>query len=255
MNITEHELRRIIREAVCKACNNPSDPIAGLTGLMQEYDVPMSSRQGVAQALHKVHDLNGGPLDFSYEAEKVKGFVPLPEDFYSKAISMVRNNKVVHKESRRIKLSRRQVSLLVREVLNKSDRSVLSEAELNEIAPAIAALVRVAPRLIPHLARGARGVAKYVKKNPKNSFRVARLINKAKDKMPNLSKHMDDNEIPTDGSDAGSLIGMIEDPPDKINNELDKVLKSAAAEAKRAEKCDCPDIEEIEQAKKDLGIQ
>ena len=73
--------------------------------------------------------------------------------------------------------------------------------------------------------------------------------------MPNLSKHMDDNEIPTDGSDVGSMMSMIEDPPDKINNELDKVLKSAAAEAKRAEKCDCPDIEEIEQAKKDLGIK
>jgi hypothetical protein len=125
--------------------------------------------------------------------------------------------------------------------------------ELNEAAPAlIPVLARLAPRLIPALARGAKGAASFLKKNPKAAFRVMKLVNKAKDKMPNLSKFMDDEEISEDGSDVASNIEMFQDPPKEIKGELDKIMKTASEQMKKSAECDCPTPEEIAAAEEAL---
>jgi len=87
MRVTKSELRRIIREQLSDA---QSTPVNGLTGLMQEFDVPLHSRKKVALALLKVYRDNGGPLDASYEVEKSMNLNSLPEEFYTQAVDLVK---------------------------------------------------------------------------------------------------------------------------------------------------------------------
>ena len=70
--------------------------------------------------------------------------------------------------------------------------------------------------------------------------------------MPNLSKYMDEEEIPEDGSDVASSMEMIEDPPKEIKGELDKIMKTAGTQMKKSADCECPTPEEIAAAEEEL---
>lgn len=248
MKVTKRELRRIIREQLS---DSQSTPVNGLTGLMQEFDVPMHSRKKVALALLKVYRDSGGPLDASYEVEKSMNLNGLPEEFYTQAIDLVKKEKSVTLEAKRVQITRRQIRLLVKEAIADPGNTTLTEAELNEIAPIIAGLGRAVASIGPVLARGAASVGRSVSKTPKIANTVSNLVKKASSKMPNISKYLDVIDLDLDDPDLTKLSDMIANPPDIIKGEMDKILKNAASEMKKAEKCDCPTLEDLLAAQKE----
>ena len=87
MKVTDKELRKIIREELSSSYVTP---VSGLTGLMQEFDVPFHSRKKISQTVQSVFRNDGGPLDASYEVEKSLRLDNLPEDFYVQAFDLVK---------------------------------------------------------------------------------------------------------------------------------------------------------------------
>lgn len=228
-----------------------SIPVEGLTSLMQEFDVPMSSRKKLSQTLKNVYCANGGPLDVAYESERVLGLNTPPEDFFYRAIEIMEKEPGIQRESRRILVSRRQIRLFLKEALSPSTSPVLSEGELNEIAPLIG---RIAAGLGPKmtgkigdmLAKGASGISKKIASDPKLQQTVMSLIDKSADKLPQLKQYVDAAGIDLENPDFGKISDMLSN--DKLKGELDKVFKQGSQQMDKAEECDCPTAEEMEKA-------
>lgn len=89
MKVTDKELRKIIREELSSSYVTP---VAGLTALMQEFDVPVHSRKKISQTVQTVFKSDGGPLDASYEVERLLKIDNLPMDFYTQAVDCVRKD-------------------------------------------------------------------------------------------------------------------------------------------------------------------
>lgn len=253
MNITERSLRKLIREELS---NSYVAPVDGLTGLMQEFDVPVHSRKKISKTVQDVCSQNGGPLDASYAVEREVKNLNLPEDFYARAVSLVKETKLLKTEARSVQITRRQLSLLLKEYSNETDQLLLTEEELNEIAPIIGAIAgtlgRVAASAGPMLARGVSGLGRIAAKTPKLVQSIGRLASKAVDKLPNLKKYAEKIGLDFDNVDIGKLTDMLKEPPDEIKGELDKLLKGSADQFKQQDKCDCPSLEELQAAQKDL---
>lgn len=246
----EKELRAIIRESILDSLS-AYDPVDGLTGLMQEYEVPFESRRRMIQALHRVNDAKGGPLDFSYEAEKVVGTESLPEDFYSRAINLVRSRKSEIQESKKVYITRRQISLILRESFNDAGVSVLTEAELNEIAPFLAALGKIGKSVGSFLSKGAKSVASKFSVDPNIQKTVLPMLQKSADKLPNVKKYMDAVGIDLEKPDFNEIGKMFSN--EKLTGELDKMLKQGSDQIEKAEECDCPTMEELQKAKDEVS--
>ena len=250
MNITKSNLRRLIREEISSTYANP---VEGLTGLMQEFDIPKHARKKLSNTLQTVCKNSGGPLDASYEAEKIRGLDQIDPDFYSRAVDLIRKEKSVY-ESRTISVSRNQIRLLVKESMSSSSTSILTEEELQEIAPIIGAIGRMAGSVASKaLQKGAAGVTSALQKSPKLASSITSLLRKSVDKLPNLSRYLDSLEIDLDNPDFGALSQVLRNPDEKITGELDKVMKSASQQLSKAEKCECPSLEELQAAQEELA--
>jgi len=156
-----------------------------------------------------------------------------------------------------MKVTRRQIRLVLREGMNKTGKTSLTEAELLEIAPVIGAIARVlgpaAARLGPTLMKGATKVGQMVSKSPKAQKAIQGLLKKSKDKLPQVSQAMDKMGIDLDNLDFEKLSGFLQNPPDEVKGELDKLFKGAGGQMEKAEECECPTPEEVKQAMGDIA--
>jgi len=161
------------------------------------------------------------------------------------------------KKNNRMKISRRQIRLFIKESNNKDrGKTALTEAELTEIAPVVAAIGRAIPaiasRMGPMLKKGVSGL-KGISKNPKAAEALKGLLQKSKGKMPNLSKAMDKLGLDLDNLDMEKFSSFLNDPPEEASGDLDQLMKSASGQFEKAEECDCPTPEEVKAAMDALG--
>ena len=158
---------------------------------------------------------------------------------------------------KRLKITRRQIRLFIKESHNQ-DRSstVLTEAELTEIAPVVAAIGRAIPamasRMGPLLKKGVSGL-KNISKNPKAAEALKGLMQKGKGKMPNLSKALDKMGLDLDNLDMEKFSEFLNNPPEEASGDLDKLMQGASEQFEKAEQCDCPTPEEVKAAMSALG--
>ena len=66
--------------------------------------------------------------------------------------------------------------------------------------------------------------------------------------MPNLSKHLDKINLDLDKPDMLKLADLMQNPPAKAKGEIDKMLKSASKDIKKAANCQCPSLGQLEAA-------
>ena len=243
MNITKKELRKLIRETISDSYDTP---VNGLTGLMQEYDVPLNSRKKLSKTLLAVANESGGPLDAAYEVSQTLKIKDLSEEFYTQAFSLIRDENILTSESKTVRISRRQIGLILKESLNDTGKPVLTEAELNEIAPFIAALKNFGKAILALPFKGAYAVAGKLAKDPKVQQMVMPMLKKAADKLPNVKKYIDAAGIDLKNPNFDEISKMFSN--EKLKGELDKMLKQGGEELKKAEECDCPSLEDLQKA-------
>jgi len=249
MNITERSLRKLIREEISSSYVTPVD---GLTSLMQEFDVPMHSRKKISKTVQDVCSQNGGPLDASYEVERTLGLSTVPEEFYNQAVELIRKDPRIHEDTRRFQTSRRQINLFLKEAMNPSDSPVLTEAELNEIAPMIGKMFaslgsKAVGKFGDVMAKGAVAVGKKIASNPKLQSAVMSMVKKASEKLPELKQYIDATGVDLDNVSPDQLQQMFDN--EKIRGSLDKVLKQGSDQLEKAE--GCPSLEELQAAQRD----
>jgi hypothetical protein len=149
-----------------------------------------------------------------------------------------------------MRVTKRQLDLLIREALSTPDHMLLEEAELHEIAPIIAAIGGLAARGAAAVgsvfSRGVSGVAKAVTNSPKMMNSVRSLLTKAKGKMPNIDKFL--NSLDLEKLDPEMLANALENAPEESKGDLEKIMQNASDEFKKAEECDCPTADELEKA-------
>jgi len=248
MNITKSELRRLIREEISSTY---VAPVEGLTGLMQEFDIPNHARKKVSNTLQTVCKSSGGPLDASYEVERSAGLGNIPEEFYSQAFDLIQKDSRVHEEHRRTQVSRRQINLFLKEAMNTSESPVLTESELNEIAPMIGKMLaslggKALSKVGNVMSKGAVAVGKKIASNPKLQGAVMNLVKKASGKLPELAKFIDATGIDLDNIQPDQVQQMFNN--EKIRGSLDKVLKQGSEQLEKAE--GCPSLEDLQKAEK-----
>jgi hypothetical protein len=249
MKITSTNLRKVIRVSLS---DSYSSPVEGFASLMQEFDIPTHSRKKLSKTLQTVYTNNGGPVDALFEVEKTLNISNLPEDFFNQADALMKKERLLRTEGKTIQVTRRQINLFLKEAHNESSELILTEEELNEIAPL---LVRAAAGLgsaikgaAEFLAKGATAVGKQIAKNPKFKKVVTDMVSKASQKMPNIKQYIDAAGVDLKNADDNTLTQMFNNP--KLKGELDKVLKTAGTQMKKAEECDCPTPEEMKAGKK-----
>ena len=249
MKITSTNLRKAIRVSLS---DSYSSPVEGFASLMQEFDIPTHSRKKLSKTLQTVYTNNGGPVDALFEVEKTLNISNLPEDFFNQADALMKKERLLRTEGKTIQVSRRQINLFLKEAHNTSSELILTEEELNEIAPllvrAAAGLGALAKGAAGMLAKGATAVGKQVAKSPKFANMIKNMVSKASNKMPNIKKYIDASGIDLKNADANTLQSMFSNT--KLKCELDKILKQGGEQMKKAEECDCPTPEEMKAGKK-----
>ena len=146
-----------------------------------------------------------------------------------------------------MKVTRRQLKLLVKEASSPGELSILTESELHEIAPIILGMFRglgsVAAKTFTSLAKkGAQGVGQYLMKNPKAAQSVTALISKSKDKLPGVKKFVD--EMLGGKLDPATVAVAMQNIPKDVEADLNSMMKSAGQEIAKAEECECPTAKE-----------
>ena len=149
-----------------------------------------------------------------------------------------------------MKVTRRQLELLVKEASAPGELSVLTEAELHEIAPIIGAIAGIAGRGLAAVGKvftkGISGVAKAVTKSPKMMNSVRSLLTKAKVKMPKINKFLQGIDLESLSPEMLSM--ALQNAPSEVQGDLEKVIKNAADGLKKAEDCACPTADALEKA-------
>lgn len=149
-----------------------------------------------------------------------------------------------------MRITHRQLKILVKEASAPGHQTVLTEEELYEIAPIIAAIGGLAARGAAAVgsvfSRGVSGVAKAVTNSPKMMNSVRSLLTKARGKMPNIDKFL--NSLDLEKLDPEMLANALENAPEDAKGDLEKIMQNASDEFKKAEECDCPTADEIEKA-------
>jgi hypothetical protein len=125
--------------------------------------------------------------------------------------------KIIKKKEHSLK-TERYIRKLVREELSRvKDKNPLTESQLHEIAPVIAAMARALPKILPAalpmLKKGGKEALKFAKENPEFLSQAVELVGAAKDKVPELKDvNLEDPEALAAAIDcpiAGKLISRI----------------------------------------------
>tara|TARA_Y100000592_G_scaffold90324_1_gene148803 strand:- start:1737 stop:2216 length:480 start_codon:yes stop_codon:yes gene_type:complete len=145
-----------------------------------------------------------------------------------------------------MRLTKRQLSLLVKEATAPGSASVLTEEELNEIAPMISMMARslgsnATKAFAKTLEKGIQGVADYIEKNPEQIEKIGAMIAQSVDKLPGIQKIADSLG---DNPDPGQLANAIANPPKEAEADLQKMFQGASDQLEKAEDCDCPSPDE-----------
>jgi len=152
-----------------------------------------------------------------------------------------------------MKVTKRQLDLLVREALSTPDHMLLTEEELNEIAPFITSLVgalgRGTAKIFGDLAKmGIEKVGKWVAENPEEVEKIMGMLQQTAEKLPGVQKAVD--QI---GDDPAKAVSLLQNPPEDIKADLDKMLKGAGEQLEKEEECECPTPEETDGIMSKLG--
>lgn len=145
-----------------------------------------------------------------------------------------------------MKVTKRQLEILVKEAVAPGTKSVLTEQELNEIAPMISMMARslgkgATKAFSSVLEKGIQGVSDYIKKNPEQIEKIGVMISQSVDKLPGIQKIADSLG---DNPDPGKLAGALANPPEEAKADLQKMFQSAGEQLEKAEDCQCPSPEE-----------
>lgn len=155
-----------------------------------------------------------------------------------------------------MKVTRRQLELLVKEATASGGKSVLTEAELNEISGLISAMARglgksVTKTFAKVLEKGVKGVGEYLAKNPEKIANIMALAKQSADKLPGIQKMLDD--LGADAEDPAKLAMALANPPKEAEADLTKMYQGASDQLEKAEDCECPDPEEEKSVMSKLG--
>lgn len=145
-----------------------------------------------------------------------------------------------------MRITKRQLSLLVKEATAPGSASVLTEEELNEIAPMISMMARslgsnATKAFAKTLEKGIQGVADYIEKNPEQIEKIGAMIAQSVDKLPGIQKIADSLG---DNPDPGQLANAIANPPKEAEADLQKMFQGASEQLEKADDCDCPSPDE-----------
>ena len=145
-----------------------------------------------------------------------------------------------------MRITKRQLSLLVKEATAPGSASVLTEEELNEIAPMISMMARslgsnATKAFAKTLEKGIQGVADYIEKNPEQIEKIGAMIAQSVDKLPGIQKMAD---ALGDNPDPAKIASVLSNPPDEAKADLQKMYQGASDQLEKAEDCECPSPEE-----------
>lgn len=160
--------------------------------------------------------------------------------------NLIRNSLILaESKPRKIRLSKKQINLLVREILSRRGYNTITEEQIVEIAPMIAMLGRSlgtgALKAFSGVARkGAQAAADYVQKNPEMAEKILAMVQQSSEKLPGLSSVADEA-----GGDPMKLATILQNPDEDAAKDLDTMLKSGAEEMQQAADCECPTPEDL----------
>jgi hypothetical protein len=142
-----------------------------------------------------------------------------------------------------MKVTKRQLRLLIKEARAPGEISILTEAELNEIAPVISAMFRglgsMGAKAMANMAqKGISAASAFIRKNPAVTEKLVGLVMQSADKLPGIKKMLKD--MGKDVAPADIALAL-QNPPKEAVADLDKMLKGAGKELAKAEECECPD--------------
>jgi hypothetical protein len=153
-------------------------------------------------------------------------------------------------DSKRLLVTRRQLSLLVKESLNDGTTPVLTESELNEIAAIIATIGKsVMGALGGLLKKGLTAVGEKIASDPKLMKTVAGLVDKATEKMPEVKKYLDSVGIDLQNPDPKKFSAVLQAPPSEIKSSFEKIFQGAERQVEKAEECQCPTLDDMKKEK------
>lgn len=147
-----------------------------------------------------------------------------------------------------IKVTRRQLELLIKEATAPGTETVLTEAELNEISALLTTLTRSLGSLAAKgfskiLDKGVEAVGDWMKQNPDKVGNILAMIKQTQDKLPGVKKLAD--EIELDKADpktvAIRLQQIAKNPPEDLKADMNKMFKQGAEQMEKAADCECPD--------------
>ena len=138
-----------------------------------------------------------------------------------------------------MKVTKRQLRLLIKEARAPGEISILTEAELNEIAPVISAMFRglgsMGAKAMANMAqKGISAASAFIRKNPAVTEKLVGLVMQSADKLPGIKKMLKD-------MGPADIALALQNPPKEAVADLDKMLKGAGKELAKAEECECPD--------------
>jgi len=145
-----------------------------------------------------------------------------------------------------MRITNRQLKILVKEAIAPGNRTVLTEEELNEIAPMISMMARnlgkgATKAFAGVLEKGIQGVADYIEKNPEQIEKIGAMIAQSVDKLPGIQKMAD---AIGDDPDPAKLANVLANPPEEAKADLQKMFQGASEQLEKAEDCECPSPEE-----------
>lgn len=149
-----------------------------------------------------------------------------------------------------VKVTKRQMELLIKEASAPGTETVLTEAELNEIAPVLAQiggmLGKGAAKLGQLAVKGAQAagpkIAQMASKSKQFFAATKDMFAKAAEKIPELKAMMKMVKNPQD------LETLLKNADPKLKKTLDKMIKQMGGQMKKSGDCDCPTPQEYEKA-------
>ena len=149
-----------------------------------------------------------------------------------------------------VKVTRRQMELLIKEASAPGTETVLTEAELNEIVPVLAQIGGVlgqgAIKLGQVAAKGIQvagpKIAAAAQRSKEFFGGMKDMIAKAAEKIPELKAMMKMVKNPQD------LETLFKSADPKLKKQLDKMVKEMGGQMKKSGNCDCPTPQEYEKA-------
>ena len=152
-----------------------------------------------------------------------------------------------------MRVTKRQLDLLIREALSTPDHMLLTEEELNEIAPFITSLVgalgRGTAKRFGDLAKaGIEKAGEWIKDNPEQVEKIMGMLQQTAEKLPGVQKAVE--QI---GDDPAKAVQLLQNPPEEMKSDLDTMFKNAGEQLEKEEECECPTPDETEGVMDKLG--